>query len=69
MKKRKSNLELLRIIAMFLIVLGHVTWQTDYSYKISENFLSVLLTQMLWNWWTAWCNHIYINFKLFSEFF
>lgn len=48
MKKRKSNLELLRIIAMFLIVLGHVTWQTDYSYKISENFLSVLLTQMLW---------------------
>lgn len=32
MKKRQSNFELLRIICMFLIVAGHVTWQTKFSY-------------------------------------
>ncbi|WP_251717090.1 acyltransferase [Lactobacillus agrestimuris] len=33
MKKRLSNLELLRIVSMFLIVLGHTTWQTKFSYS------------------------------------
>ncbi|KWU04925.1 hypothetical protein AEL95_00015 [Lactobacillus crispatus] len=33
MKKRQSNFELLRIICMFLIVAGHVTWQTKFSYS------------------------------------
>ena len=33
MKRRQSNFELLRIICMFLIVAGHVTWQTKFSYS------------------------------------
>lgn len=33
MKKRQSNFEPLRIICMFLIVAGHVTWQTKFFYS------------------------------------
>lgn len=33
MEKKASNFELLRIISMFLIVAGHVTWQSKFSYN------------------------------------
>ncbi len=33
MQKRQSNFEILRIICMFLIVAGHVTWQTKFAYN------------------------------------
>ncbi len=47
MKKRQSNFELLRIISMFLIVAGHVTWQTKFSYTDLSLFHRVSI-QSLW---------------------
>lgn len=47
MKKRQSNFELLRIICMFLIVAGHVTWQTKFSYN-ELNLLHRISIQALW---------------------
>ena len=47
MKKRASNFELLRIISMFLIVAGHVTWQTKFSYN-ELNLLHRISIQALW---------------------
>lgn len=47
LKKRKSNFELLRIISMFLIVLGHVTWQTKFAYN-NMTLLHKVSIQSLW---------------------
>lgn len=46
-KKRQSNFELLRIISMFLIVLGHVTWQTHFSFPINSPIKNTAI-QSLW---------------------
>ena len=47
MKKRQSNFELLRIVCMFLIVAGHVTWQTKFSYSELDLIHRVSI-QSLW---------------------
>ncbi|WHS05698.1 acyltransferase family protein [Ligilactobacillus salivarius] len=35
-KDRKSNIELLRIVSMFMIVFSHVTWEGRFSYPKSN---------------------------------
>ena len=47
MEKKASNFELLRIISMFLIVAGHVTWQSKFSYN-ELNLLHRISIQALW---------------------
>lgn len=46
-KVRQSNFELLRIISMFLIVLGHVTFQTKFVYP-RQAVLHNVSIQSLW---------------------
>lgn len=46
-KKRQSNFELLRIISMFLIVLGHVTWQTHFKFPLNSPVKNTAI-QSLW---------------------
>lgn len=64
MKKRQSNFELLRIICMFLIVAGHVTWQTKFSYD-ELNLVHRVSIQSLWMGGElgVWC------FTLISAYF
>ncbi|RVU70942.1 MULTISPECIES: acyltransferase [Lactobacillus] len=64
MKKRASNFELLRIISMFLIVLGHVTWQTKFNYNDMSLFHKLSI-QGLWMGGElgVWC------FTLISAYF
>lgn len=47
LKQRQSNFELLRIISMFLIVLGHVTYQTKFIYP-KQTILHNVSIQALW---------------------
>lgn len=32
-KERSSNIEVLRIVSLFLIVLGHFSWHTDWNFS------------------------------------
>lgn len=47
-KKRNSNLEFLRIISMFLIVLGHFTWQTRWNFNVADSVMHVGMVHSLW---------------------
>lgn len=44
---RNSNIEMGRIISMFLIVLGHYSWQTPWNYNHLSS-ISTVLIQALW---------------------
>lgn len=46
-KDRKSNIELLRIVSMFMIVFSHVTWEGRFSYPKS-NILHNTIIQFPW---------------------
>ncbi|MCI1366271.1 MAG: acyltransferase family protein [Lactobacillus crispatus] len=48
MKKRNSNLELLRIISMFLIILGHFAWQTKWNFNSSDSIIHIGMLHSLW---------------------
>lgn len=47
-KERNSNLELLRIISMFLIVLGHFAWQTRWNFSAADSIIHVGMVHSLW---------------------
>lgn len=47
-KQRNSNLELLRIISMFLIVLGHFAWQTNWSVNNDTSLIRLGAIHCLW---------------------
>lgn len=47
MTNRNSSYDLLKIISIFLIVLGHVTWQTNFYYD-SSCMLKNVFIQSLW---------------------
>lgn len=47
-KKRNSNLELLRIVSMFLIVLGHFTWETSWKFSSSDSITHIGMVHSLW---------------------
>lgn len=38
-KSRNSNIELLRIISLFLIIVGHFSWHTNWSLNGTSIFL------------------------------
>lgn len=46
--KRNSNIEILRIISMFLIVLGHFAWQTKWSFSPNDSIVHVASVHSLW---------------------
>lgn len=47
-KQRNSNLELLRIISMFLVVLGHFAWQTNWSVNNDTSLIRLGAIHCLW---------------------
>lgn len=64
MKLRKSNLELFRIICMFLIVCAHVTWEGDLSFVKSKMIYNTVL-QLNWMFGQVGV----IGFTLISAYF
>ncbi len=54
-KKRLTSIEILRILAMFLIVMYHFSWYGDFNFStsaVSINRLWIQFMQLVWQIWS-----------------